>query len=83
MSFGQAVRGAALFLMLGSALEPAAAPASDWPRFRGPNGSGVSPDTAPAPVTWSPDENIRFKVPLAGAGVSSPMIVGGRVLVTS
>ena len=83
MSFGQAVRGAALFLMLGSALEPAAAPASDWPRFRGPNGSGVSPDTAPAAVTWSPDENIRFKVPLAGAGVSSPIIVGDRIFVTS
>lgn len=56
--------------------------AGDWPRFRGPNGSGISADAAPAPVSWSPDKNIRWKTPLPGAGVSSPIVVGDRLFVT-
>lgn len=60
----------------------AATMASDWPRFRGPNGSGVSPDKTPAPVHWSPTENVRWKVELPGAGSSSPIVVGDRVFVT-
>ncbi len=72
--------GLAASLLLASA---ASGFASDWPRFRGPNGTGVSPDAAPAPVTWSPTEHVRWRVPLAGAGVSSPVIVGDKVFVTS
>lgn len=56
--------------------------ASDWLRFRGPNGTGISPDSAPTPVTWSPKENIKWKIALPGAGVSSPIIVGDRIFVT-
>jgi len=67
-------------LLLASAATGAA---SDWPRFRGPNGTGVSPDKETAPVTWSPSENIKWKVDLPGAGVSSPVIVGDKVFVTS
>lgn len=56
--------------------------ASDWPRFRGPNGSGVSADTNPLPVTWSDDENTQWKIELPGPGSSSPIVVGDRVYVT-
>jgi outer membrane protein assembly factor BamB len=49
-------------------------------RFRGPNGSGVTADTAP--VKWSPSENLNWKVTLPGPGVSSPIVVGDRVFVT-
>ena len=56
--------------------------ASDWPRFRGPNGSGISPDTEPTPVEWSPTSNLLWKVPLPGAGVSCPIVVGDRIFVT-
>lgn len=56
--------------------------AGDWLRFRGPNGSGVSTDPEPLPVTWSPTEHLKWKVPLPGPGSSSPIIVGQRVLVT-
>lgn len=56
--------------------------AADWPRFRGPNGSGISADAASIPVKWSPDENIRWKTPLPGAGVSSPIVIGDRLFVT-
>ncbi len=56
--------------------------ASDWSRFRGPNGSGISSDTATTPVEWSPDRNVRWKTPLPGAGVSSPIVVGDLLFVT-
>jgi outer membrane protein assembly factor BamB len=55
---------------------------SDWPRFRGPNGSGVSADTQPTPTTWSPTENLKWKAELPGPGSSSPIIVGEKVFVT-
>ena len=56
--------------------------AGDWTRFRGPNGSGISPDSQPVPVTWSPTENLKWKAALPGAGVSSPIVVGDRIFVT-
>jgi outer membrane protein assembly factor BamB len=84
MKFGIPICGSALVLLVGAAaFDSVPASAGDWPRFRGPNGSGVSSDAAPAPVNWSPEENIKWKVPLAGAGVSSPIVVGDKVFVTS
>lgn len=56
--------------------------AGDWARFRGPNGSGISHDTAAVPTTWSDSENLQWKVALPGPGSSSPIIVGDRVFVT-
>ncbi len=55
---------------------------ADWSRFRGPNGSGVSEDSGSVPTTWSPTENLAWKVALPGPGSSSPIIVGDRVFVT-
>ena len=57
-------------------------PAADWTRFRGPNGSGVSQDTAAVPSTWSETENLKWKVALPGPGSSSPIVVGERLFVT-
>jgi outer membrane protein assembly factor BamB len=56
--------------------------AGDWPRFRGPNGSGVSTDTNPLPATWSDEENMQWKIELPGPGSSSPIVVGDRVYIT-
>lgn len=56
--------------------------AADWTRFRGPNGSGVSEDTAAVPTTWNDTENLKWKVALPGPGSSSPIVVGDRVFVT-
>lgn len=64
-------------------LAPTAADAKqsdDWPRFRGPQGTGVS-ETA-VPTTWGPDKNIKWKTAMPGAGVSSPIVVGDKVFVT-
>ncbi len=54
--------------------------AQDWPRFRGPNGSGVS-DTTGLPVEFGPGKNVVWKVTLPFSH-SSPIVVGERVVVT-
>lgn len=56
--------------------------AADWPRFRGDNGAGVSPDSAPLPTEWSETKNLAWSAPLPGPGSSSPIVVGDRVIVT-
>jgi outer membrane protein assembly factor BamB len=56
--------------------------AADWPCWRGPGGTGVSPE-AGLPVRWSASENLLFKVDLPGRGVSSPVIAAGRAYVTA
>ena len=56
------------------------AQAEDWSEFLGPNGSARSQGTAP--TTWSNDENLLWKVDLPGAGSSSPIIVGDRIILT-
>ncbi|MAG94188.1 MAG: serine/threonine protein kinase [Planctomycetaceae bacterium] len=55
--------------------------AADWPRFRGPGGSGASADTG-LPTTWSAAENIVWKQELPGYGASSPITWGERIFLT-
>jgi outer membrane protein assembly factor BamB len=56
--------------------------AADWPQWRGPRGTGAS-DEKNLPVTWTATENIAWKASIAGLGVSSPIVSGDRVFVTS
>ena len=56
--------------------------ADDWNRFRGPDGSGVSSDGDSIPSRWSPDANLAWATPMPGPGVSSPIVVGGKVFIT-
>ena len=56
--------------------------AADWPNWRGPLGSGVSTETG-LPNTWSATQNVAWKAALAGVGVSSPIVSGDQVYVTS
>ncbi len=56
--------------------------AENWPQWRGPRSQGVSSE-AGLPVEWSAAKNLAWKSPLAGAGVSSPVVWGDRVIVTS
>jgi outer membrane protein assembly factor BamB len=56
--------------------------AQDWPRFRGPDGNAVSTETG-LPATWSPTENVRWKLKVPGEGSSSPIVHGDRVYLTS
>jgi len=62
---------------------PAANPTlATWMNWRGPLANGVAPLADP-PVEWSETRNVRWKVPVAGKGHSSPIIVGDRVVVVS
>ena len=54
------------------------APATDWPRLRGPNGSGVVAEAIPVKFAA---ENQLWKSPLPGSGHGSPIVVGDRVFV--
>jgi outer membrane protein assembly factor BamB len=55
--------------------------AGDWPRFRGPNGTGIATDKN-VPVKWSED-NFLWKTPVPGVGHSSPIVHSGRVFLQS
>jgi outer membrane protein assembly factor BamB len=69
-----------LFLCL--SLNQTAAIAGDWPAWRGPQGDGISPETT-APLQWSPEAGLVWKIALPGIGRSSPIIFGNRVFVTT
>ena len=68
-----------LLLAVGCAAVVPTADGSEWTRFRGPNGQGVSADSVP--VEWSA-ESAKWTLELPGEGSSSPIIVGDRVFVT-
>lgn len=55
-----------------------------WPSFRGNNASGVA-DGHPTAVKWnaSTGENVAWKTPVPGLAVSSPIVWGNRVFVST
>ena len=56
--------------------------AGDWTEFRGPTGQGHAAETN-LPIKWSPTENVCWKTPIPGLGWSSPIILGGRIYLTT
>lgn len=53
----------------------------NWPRFHGPNGSGIS--TGPAvPIEWNRTKNVAWKTAIPGPGSSSPIIWGDHIYLT-
>ena len=68
----------ALYLFLGISTTLLA---ENWPRFRGPNGSGLS-ETPGIPAQWSQDDH-AWSVRLPGQGHASPVVWGQRLFVTS
>lgn len=74
--------GAALALaLLGAGRAAAELTAADWPSFRD---GGANVTEARLPLDWSirPPKNIAWTADLPGRGVSSPIVVAGRVIVT-
>lgn len=51
--------------------------AADWPQFRGPDSKAIAPD---GQIPANP--KIDWTAPLPGRGLSSPIVVGGKVFVT-
>jgi outer membrane protein assembly factor BamB len=73
------VRWAAFLLLVA-----AAAQAGDWPQFRGPAASGVG-DGAKPPVHWDAAKhtNILWTAEVPGLAVSSPIVWGDQIFVTT
>ncbi|MEW6745068.1 MAG: PQQ-binding-like beta-propeller repeat protein [Planctomycetota bacterium] len=76
-----------ILLLLGAV--STAAPAQEWPSFRGPAASGIAvPATGGGqhpPTSWnvSKGTNIRWKTEIPGLAHSSPVVGGSRVFVTT
>jgi outer membrane protein assembly factor BamB len=75
---------AVLLLLFGSLVsaEKPAAEGTNWPQWRGPLGTGVSPSGNPA-LEWSETKNVRWKVALPGRGHSTPIIWGDMMFLTT
>jgi len=55
--------------------------AADWPAWRGPTGQGLCEEKN-VPLTWSDKENVKWKVPLANPGNSTPVVWGDKIFLT-
>ena len=75
--------------VLTSSLAITAAPAApkpgiDWPQFRGIDANGIAEGFS-LPATWNPATglNIQWRTPIPGLGLSSPIVWGDDVFVTT
>jgi outer membrane protein assembly factor BamB len=71
---------ASLMASPGSAADPASG--DRWPAWRGADGQGVA-DGAPIPLEWSATKNVVWKNALPGRGLSSPVVWGDRIFLTT
>lgn len=55
----------------------------DWPSFRGPRASGVAEGAAPERWDVPGGQGVKWKTPIPGLGLSSPVVWGDRVFVTT
>ena len=67
-------------LALALTLVSAAAWTENWPRWRGPDATGVAPEGNP-PITWSETENVKWKVPMPDNGDCTPIIWEDRIFI--
>jgi outer membrane protein assembly factor BamB len=56
--------------------------ATEWSRFRGPNGTGVDASDRPLPLRFGPGENVIWKTELP-PGHSSPILAADRLFLTA
>ncbi len=54
----------------------------EWPDYRGPAGQGIS-EAKNTPLNWNREENVAWKVEIPGRGWSSPIIIDGKIMLTS
>jgi outer membrane protein assembly factor BamB len=70
----------AVLLFVACLMTISPAGASNWTRFRGPNGTGIA-DDKDIPVAWDFSKHLLWKVALPGLGNSSPVIWNDRLFV--
>lgn len=56
---------------------------ADWLQFRGSDHTSVAPPETKLPLSWSPSENVAWRIELPGGGVSGPIVVGDKIIVTA
>jgi outer membrane protein assembly factor BamB len=59
---------------------------ADWPEFRGPTADGhvaTSDANANLPLEWSESKNVRWKTAIPHRGWSTPVVMDGKVWVTT
>lgn len=56
--------------------------ADNWSNWRGPQQNGTAPE-ADFPLQWGPEENIAWRVELAGSGASTPIVWQDRIILTT
>ncbi|MFT7486505.1 MAG: outer membrane protein assembly factor BamB [Candidatus Paceibacteria bacterium] len=67
-------------LLLSSAVI-AVEPGPQWPAWRGPDGTGLA--AGKAPQEWSADKNIAWKRAIEGRGISTPIVWGDKMFLTT
>ncbi len=67
--------------LLGLTILPANAQREDWLQFPGHNAAGIY--SGDVPTRRSDNENLKWVTPLPRKGVSSPIVVGDRLFVTT
>ena len=55
--------------------------AANWPAWRGSSGTGIC-DEKNLPVQWSATNHVKWRVPLAERGNSTPVVWADRIFVT-
>lgn len=75
------MRRATTTALAATAIWASAAVAADWTEFRGPGAVSRSGDSIP--VQWGERENVSWTVDLPGRGLSGPIVVDGRVVLTA
>ncbi len=83
MRIGTVSLGILLGIFAVSCSGPESADPGEWPRFRGPGGSGVT-SAAGLPVSWDDSSsNIQWRTEVPGSGNSSPIVSHGRIFLTT
>ena len=84
MKFTKAFVFAVSILLSGMAFHQAGASSYDgnWPSWRGPRFSGEAVRGNP-PTVWSETGNVKWKIPVSGKGLSSPIIWGDQLFITA
>ena len=54
----------------------------NWPNWRGPNVDGVSLNGTP-PTKWSETKNVKWKTPIPGKGLGTPVVWGDQIFITT
>ncbi|MBN1782056.1 PQQ-binding-like beta-propeller repeat protein [bacterium] len=72
-----------IFLILSlSAAEKGASYTENWPAWRGPLMTGESPEGNP-PLRFGENEHVRWKIPVPGRGLSTPVIWENQIFLTT